>query len=48
MRSVLRLVGIGDTSKLGLVAHSFGRSFNYEIETFEGALTCRKDAMTIR
>ena len=48
MLSVLRLVGSGDRSKLGLVAHALGRSFNYEIEPFEGALTCRKDAMTVR
>ena len=48
MRSVLRLVGVGHTSKLGQAAHAFGRSLNYEIESFEDAMTCRKDAMTIR
>ena len=47
MWSVLRLVGIGDTSKLGMVAHAFGRSFNHEIETVEGALPRRKDAVTV-
>src|ERR1035438_7378900 len=47
MRSVLRLVGVGDTSKLGMVAHAFGRSFNHEIKTVQGAMPRRKDAMTI-
>ena len=47
MRSVLRLVGVDDTSKLDMVAHAFRRSFNHEIETVEGALPCRKDAMTV-
>src|ERR1700733_684972 len=47
MRSVLRLVGVGDSSKLRTVAHTFGRSFNDAIETVEGALPRRKDAMTV-
>ena len=47
MVPVLRLIGIGDTSKLGVVTHAFGRSLNHEIESFEGALPRRKDAMTI-
>ena len=47
VRSILRLVRAGDASKLGMVAHAFGRSFNHEIETVEGALPRRKDAMTV-
>jgi hypothetical protein len=47
MRSVLRLVGVGDTSKLDMVAYAFRRSFNHEIDTVEGALPRRKDAMTV-
>jgi hypothetical protein len=47
MRSVLRLVGIGDTSKLGMVTHTFRLPFNHEIKAGEGALPCRENAMTI-
>ena len=47
MRSVLRLVGVGDTSKLGMVAHVFGRSLNHEIETVEGAMPRREDTMRV-
>jgi hypothetical protein len=47
MRSVFRLVGGGDTSKLGRVAHAFGRALNHEIETVEGGMPRGKDAMTI-
>ena len=47
MRSVLRLVGVGDTSKLGRVAHTFRCSFNHEIKAVEGALPCSEDAMTV-
>jgi hypothetical protein len=32
MRSVLRLIGVGDSSKLSMGAHPFGRSFNHELE----------------
>src|SRR5271166_2115545 len=47
MRSVLRFVGVGDSSKLRMVAHTFGRSFHHEVEALEGALPRRKDAMTV-
>ncbi len=47
MLSVLRLIGVGDSSKLRMVAHTFGRSFNHEVEAVEGALPRRKDAMTV-
>jgi hypothetical protein len=47
MRSVLRLVGVSDTSELAMVAHAFRGSFNHEIETVEGALSRREDATTI-
>lgn len=47
MRSVFRFVGVGDTSELATVAHTFGRSFKHEIETVEGAMPRRKDAMTV-
>ncbi len=47
MRSVLRLVGVSDTPKLGLVAHTFRRSFYHEIKTVEGALSRRQDAMRV-
>ncbi len=47
MRTVLRLVGGCDTSKLPMVAHAFGRSFNHEIDTVERAMPRRKDAMTV-
>ena len=47
MRSVLRLIGVGDSSKLRMVAHTFGRSFNHEIEAVEGAPPRREDAMAV-
>ncbi len=47
MRSVLRLIGVGDSSKLRMVAHTVCRSFNHQVETVEGALPCREDATAI-
>ena len=47
MRSVFRLVVAGDAPQLRIVAHTFRRSFNDGIETLEGALPFRKDAMTV-
>ena len=47
MRSVLRLICAGDSSKLSMVAHTFGSAFNHEVEPVEGALPRCKHATAV-
>src|SRR5580698_5511993 len=47
MRPVLRLIGVGDPSELGMVAHAFRRPLHDEIKTVEAALSRREDTVAV-